>query len=268
MKTIIAPTDFSEVSLNAVNYAADMAAHLDAKLLLFHVATITTSAVPEFPISNVTFLNPNSERQLFELQARILKRTNNAIVVETEYVVGNVSYELKDVCSRVNPFAIVMATNSYSLVDRLLFGSTTIYSVTHLPFPVLVVPAKAIYKAVKKIGYATDLRGIYSVPLEELKTIMNAFDASLHVVHVDTGNEDASISATEKTLLQYRLKEFNISYCVIKDQSVDKGLERFADDNSIDLMLLMPKKHGFLHKSRCKQAMLHLAVPSMTIHEE
>jgi hypothetical protein len=37
MKTIIAPTDFSPVSLNAVNFAADMAVSVDSSLLLFHV---------------------------------------------------------------------------------------------------------------------------------------------------------------------------------------------------------------------------------------
>jgi len=34
MKTIIAPTDFSAVSLNAVNYAADMAQDINAELIL------------------------------------------------------------------------------------------------------------------------------------------------------------------------------------------------------------------------------------------
>ena len=43
MKTILAPTDFSASSLNAVNYAADLAVSINAKLVLFH-------AIP-FPIA-------------------------------------------------------------------------------------------------------------------------------------------------------------------------------------------------------------------------
>jgi hypothetical protein len=43
MKTIIAPTDFSGSSLNSVNYAADLAVSINAKLVLFH-------AIP-FPIA-------------------------------------------------------------------------------------------------------------------------------------------------------------------------------------------------------------------------
>ena len=40
MKTIIVQTDFSPVSLNAVNFAADMAVAIDASILLFHVYNI------------------------------------------------------------------------------------------------------------------------------------------------------------------------------------------------------------------------------------
>ena len=36
MQTIIAPTDFSDISLNAVNYAADMAIALNVNLLVLH----------------------------------------------------------------------------------------------------------------------------------------------------------------------------------------------------------------------------------------
>jgi len=40
MQIIIAPTDFSDISLNAVNYAADMAMALHAKLLVLHATEI------------------------------------------------------------------------------------------------------------------------------------------------------------------------------------------------------------------------------------
>jgi nucleotide-binding universal stress UspA family protein len=48
MRTIIAPTDFSAVSLNAVNYAADLAVAINAELILLHVVQIpiTVSEIP------------------------------------------------------------------------------------------------------------------------------------------------------------------------------------------------------------------------------
>jgi len=40
MRTIVAPTDFSSVSINALNYAADLAAAIEADLILLHVVQI------------------------------------------------------------------------------------------------------------------------------------------------------------------------------------------------------------------------------------
>ena len=54
MKTIIAPTDFSPISLNAVNYAADMAVSINADLSLLYVCLlpITYGEAP-YPIENM-----------------------------------------------------------------------------------------------------------------------------------------------------------------------------------------------------------------------
>ena len=268
MKTIIAPTDFTDVSLNAVNYAADMTADLNAKLILLHVVSLTAAAISEFPMAEVTYFQPGHEQELNDLKNTLLKRTNNTIQIETKHLFGNVNYELKQTCSELNPFVVVMATNSTSAADRFLFGSTTLYSVAHLQFPVMVVPDKTAYKSVKKIALATDLKGIYGVPLEDLKTITHAFNASLQVVHVQLENENPSSLITEKTLLQHRLKNLNASFENIKSDTVEKGIEKFAIENNIDLILLLPKKHGLFHRSQSKQVIFHLPVPAMTIHEE
>jgi len=51
MKTIIAATDFSPISLNAANYAADMARMTDAQLILFHVYAVPMT-MSDIPVAN------------------------------------------------------------------------------------------------------------------------------------------------------------------------------------------------------------------------
>jgi len=53
MKTLIVPTDFSPVSINAMNYAADMALNIDASLLLLHVYQIPVTFT-EVPVVNIS----------------------------------------------------------------------------------------------------------------------------------------------------------------------------------------------------------------------
>ena len=54
MRTIVAPTDFSSVSINALNYAADLAAAIEADLILLHVVQIPIT-VSEIPFTSVDY---------------------------------------------------------------------------------------------------------------------------------------------------------------------------------------------------------------------
>jgi nucleotide-binding universal stress UspA family protein len=268
MKTIIAPTDFTEVSLNAVNYAADLALDLNAKLLLMHVVSVTIPSIPELPIPAGSYLQENCEELLNELRNTILARTNNAIEVTTSQLTGDFSYELKQTCLKVQPFAVVMGSHMPGMFERFLFGSATLNMMVHLPYSVMVIPGNLNYKPIKKIAFATDLKGIYNIPLEEIESIARSFDASLSVVHVTRDGDYAHESIAEKTLLQHRLKEFKPQFYFIHDKTVEAGIEKFIGENKIDLLLLLPKKHSWFHKSQSRQVILHLMVPAMAIHEE
>ena len=79
MQVIIAPTDFSEVSLNAVNYAADMARTLDASLLIVHSTELPLSIKGLF----IEPLNDETEicKKLDALKEALLKRLDNKITI-------------------------------------------------------------------------------------------------------------------------------------------------------------------------------------------
>ena len=80
MKTIIAPTDFSAASLNAVNYAADMACVIATNLTLLNVCPIPVSFsdVPS-PAYSTAELVSNAEEQMKVLKENILLRTRDRI---------------------------------------------------------------------------------------------------------------------------------------------------------------------------------------------
>ena len=63
MKTIIVPTDFSPIATNAMNFAADMAANIDASVMLFHVYQVPVS-MSDVPVVMVSAeeLRRSSER--------------------------------------------------------------------------------------------------------------------------------------------------------------------------------------------------------------
>lgn len=133
MKTIIVPTDFSPVATNAMNYAADMAKSINASLLLLHVfqLPINYSDVPVAMIS-IADLKKSAEKKLDAVKIELEHITSGTVKIYTETRMGNVAYELEELCTKINPFAVVMGTKGHSGIERILFGSTSLAAIRQL----------------------------------------------------------------------------------------------------------------------------------------
>ncbi len=266
MKTIIAPTDFSPVSLNAVNYAADMAQDVNAELLLMHTDNffISTSDVLTAPAVNYT--ETYGAEQLENLRQRLIERTNNKINIRTHSVRGIVFSEIERICNREQPFIVVMATHSPSAIERLVMQSVTLYTAKHIQYPVLVVPDKLTYSGIKNIGLACDLENVYQEPVEILSTLVKTFRASLHVLHVKKSDEEERFA--EMMLTRHYLHALNPVLHFIEKENIYEGLFSFVKDNAIDILILMHHPHKLLEKSAFKEFVLHPQLPVMTLQPE
>jgi len=82
MKLIIAPTDFSAISDNAIRYATDMAVAMGTNLMLVNVyqLPISFSEVPLVTIS-MDEIRKISEEKLAELKQNIESITENKIKI-------------------------------------------------------------------------------------------------------------------------------------------------------------------------------------------
>src|SRR5664279_391153 len=111
MKTIIVATDFSPSSLNAANYAADMALFIHADILLLHVCQLPIS-YSEIPVPiDVEDAEVDIERALNEIKSQLVKKTNGKLRVRTNVKLGVFFYqELRTVCRSTNPYAVVMGS--------------------------------------------------------------------------------------------------------------------------------------------------------------
>jgi nucleotide-binding universal stress UspA family protein len=266
MKTIIAPTDFSSVSYNACLYATKMAADIKAELVLLHVAELPAAAA-EFPIMQEAFDEIDMQEELNELRDKLLAETNKNVNIETKHILGSVEYEIKELCNEKVPFVVVMGTHSYSLIDRVFIGSTTLYSVKHLRYPVLVIPSNVQYKPVKKIALASDMKNIYEVPAHEIEMIVKYFKAELQIFYAGKDRQQISRNSLAGLLLDHRLENLHPQLFYIEDEDVLKGVSSLAEKNQTDIVMIIPKKHGLFHRSQSKDFIFYSDIPVMAIHE-
>ncbi|WP_276504754.1 universal stress protein [Terrimonas pollutisoli] len=275
MKTIIAPTDFSANSLNAVNYAADMANMLGAHLTLFHVYTIPTSAIEvPIPTYDVETLATAADTEIQKLKETLLNRLHERVIIHTETRPGYVINELTLYADAVKPFAVVMGAETASAFERFLFGGKTIAAVKDLHWPLIIVPPTAKFTNIRKVGLACDFREVVdSVRVQDIKELVKEFSAELHILHVsDKPQEKFSAETVEESgLLQEMLGDLHPQYDFLNAPEVEKGVADFAEENKLDLLIIIPKRHSLFskifHHSHSKQLVLHTHIPVMSLHE-
>ena len=275
MKTIVVPTDFSKVSLNAVKYAADMACVLNTSLSLLHVVGVPKNFIDASPpIYNVSELIEDAEKELNELRDKILTRTEDRIRISVKAIVGEVVSAIADHCEGLNTYTIVMGAETTGPVERLIFGGKTVSSVRRLSWPLIVVPDKARFRDIRKIALACDFREVVeTIPVKEIGRLVNACSAELYVIHVSPENRNAFNREIDEEAgwLHEMIGRFEPKHHFIEGTDVEKGIIEFADKNDLDLLIVIPKKHNLVKKlfrrSHSKQLVLQSHVPVMAIHE-
>jgi len=272
MKKLLAATDFSPAALNATEYATDMALASNADLKVLHIFQVPVS-YNELPVIMVDedFM-ARAESRMNELKEQLNLRVNNKIKIETEVRMGFFYEALIDVCKRMDPYAVIIGSQGKTAAERLLFGGHAVHAMKHLPWPLITVPSMARYSGVKKIGLACEFADVVkTTPVDEVKRLIKDFNAELHILNTGKSNEFSPEIIFESGLMQEMLNNIKPSYHFITSEDTDEGIIDFVEKNHIDLLIVLPKRHGFidtlLHKSHTKQFVLHSHVPVMALHE-
>jgi nucleotide-binding universal stress UspA family protein len=272
MKKILVATDFSKVSLNAADYAADMALVIDAEIKLLHVYQMPAVYMEVPVVFDEKETRNEAERELNVVKERLNYRTEGKLKVETEALMGDFFNTLKSVCERIEPYAVVMGSQGSSAAQHLIFGNNAVYAMKNLEWPLITVPPEVSFTSINKIGLACDFNKVVeSTPVDEIKKLVYDFNAELHVLNTGARTEFDADVVFESGLLQEMIGSLKPNYHFITNHNVDEGIMDFAEKNHIDLLLVLPKRHGLLdsllHKSHTRQLVMHSHVPVMALHQ-
>jgi nucleotide-binding universal stress UspA family protein len=275
MKKILVATDFSPVAQQATDYAADLARATKADLLLFHVVSlpVTYTEIPFPAESIIPDLIKNGEIELERVKTSLLSRTGGSIRIDTEVRMGSTVNELCDYCDELKPYAVVMGMHS-GPVERLFFGSNSLAASRRLTSPLIIIPPGAGFTTIRKIGLACDFKKMSeTVPVKEINQLVKDLNAELHVLHVSAPAEQwKSSEISEKWLwLKSMFSEIHATYNSLQKENVEAGIIEFADNNKLDLLIIIPKKHSLTEKlflkSHTKHLVTHSHMPVMSMHE-
>ena len=278
MQSIVVPTDFSPTAYNAAQYAIGLASQLGVtKIILYNAYQ---QFIPEDPmmagivIQDTTELQKISEEGLSHMLATLREKPGALPQVECISEYNTVTNGILDVCKEYDAALIVMGiTGASGKLDEVVIGSNALDASRRSLIPVIIVPANASFAPVNKVLLACDFKKVVeTTPVAFVKQILDATQAELHVLHIESDGHDFSPDTPfESLMLDELLRSYSPQYHFEKDDDFTDAINKFATENEIDLIIVIPKKHGFFEgifkRSHTKSLAFHSHIPLMTIHE-
>lgn len=263
-KTILCPVDFSEHTQHALNYGVSLARQYDATLVLCHVVEIPVVAPPMEPLvevgTSMQDANAAATEELTKLAKEIQSRVSKLVPILTE---GSSASEILNIAEEHNADLLIVASHGMGGFDRFIFGSTTEKLLTKASCPVLIVhvPEREFVNEtsgeieLRHILVGVDFSSCSDLALSYALGLTKQYKSKLTVAHVHEGKEEPSeesISCVAKVKEQIHRAlpqgdQFpKLGEVVILTGKPDKELVRFAEEQSVDLLVIGARSHGLL----------------------
>jgi nucleotide-binding universal stress UspA family protein len=273
MKTILVPVDFSETAANAAEFAGNLAAFYGAELWLYHAFQIPI-ALSEFayPVLDIAEMQKAADHELEVLKDKTQAKLRRTIPIHLKSEMNVLQLGLDNICATINPDLVVMGLSGKNALTRLIVGSNTIKTINDLRYPLLVIPPKAEFIPVRRIGFACDYHQLEkTTPVSLLNKIVTDFHADLHVLNISTHKNNEKSIDEGNAMIMDLLKGTKAEFHNVEAREVPEGINWFIDRAKLDWIVVIPKKHRLLEKvfkrSHTQELIFHTHTPVLCIHE-
>ena len=280
-KRIILPTDFSENSWNAIDYALQVFKEVPCDFFLLNSYQVGASGLStKMAGANDTrlynLIKEQSERELNRELEKIQELDKNP---KHKFFLRSVAGTLVNAIGKTvyneEIDYIIMGTKGASGLQEVFMGSNTYKVIKEIDFcPVIAVPDD--YRPdgnMDSILLATGYEHLFEN--YELKPVLNFaehFKAKIWITHVGSLDELTKEQKASKIALEKRLKSVNFEFVEVeKDTSVNQTIQKVVDmDRSIDMVVMINQDHSFFERLTrepvIKKVSFNTTVPFLVIH--
>nr|WKN40172.1 universal stress protein [Tunicatimonas sp. TK19036] len=261
LNKILCPVDFSESSLNAVEFAAKLGAAHKASLTLIHVFTedefgsaLSSQKLPDrFKQDDVDNLVGHAEDMIEHLAKEVyrLEVGKGLVACDYHFTYGPLERQIVDYAEEHQYSIIVMGTSGVKDVFEEYVGSNTVKTIERAHCPVLCVPDSVEYRPPKNIMYATNYQEEDTKALARLSLFAKPFQAQVHIVHMCHEKnlmEKATYNDFQdqiKSSIPYTNIQFEEMEC---DDDTVHGIDQYAIDHNMDMVALLHHRRSFFER--------------------
>ncbi len=276
MKTYLVPFDYSETAENALMYALEMAQQDKARLTLLHVFHLPYPTANDsfIPLTSFAELEKDAKDGLKKYRTKLIHKTKTTVEIDCAVAPDFVTDGISKYLNHHRVDLIVMGITGGSKLKEALIGSNTLNVVRSCKKNVLIIPPDAKYRAIKKIGLATNFEFEHETHVKhDLKHYADLFDAKIIAIHVNTAteiNSPAKHAAIERFHKHFGEDEFVLKE--IESNDVAEEVENYVTEKKCDWIAVIPKRHNIIEKlfnqSITKRLAFHSHVPVLALHDE
>lgn len=278
MKTILLPTDFSENSWNAIQYALTLFKDQECTFYIlntympsiYHMNympssvgyTGITDALKESSLKNLAFITHKISKEFSNKKHRIETISSlNMLISEIRNMVSEKSIDL-----------IIMGTQGATGAIETMLGTNTMRVINDIECPTIAVPENFKFSKFQKILFPTDYQLFYlPYHIDPMINLAKLHNAEIDVLHVLAKNFKELTDAQDKNRLRLKsfLKDVHSTFLYTPYEEIPKAVDTFLSKNPTDLIVMMNNKNSFFDNVFFKPIInkigFHLKLPFLVI---
>ncbi|MDA0194625.1 MAG: universal stress protein [Bacteroidetes bacterium] len=265
IREICVPFNFSKSAYVGLMYAAEFAKMIGADITILHC--FQSTALEFGSASDVEYSTTAYERKI-----EILKKVPALSLVNTSFLIEHSFMpEMLKELDQDGKIDMVILGSQISTEREKFLGTNASSLVNSIDVPLLIIPDDAKHTSIKNIMFAADFKEFESLEsIDILKKFANISGAKLHIVHVI----DHPVNPNQSVVLK-KLKEIfadiDHQFYDFNHPNVHNGLKEIARLNKMDLLVMTPRKHGFIEtiykKSETKKMAMDTKLPLLIFQE-
>ena len=277
MKKILLPTDFSENSLNAIEYASHLFKDVPCKFYLLNVFKIPYLANEELMDQNVAQLAAleeemydTSKKEMEKLVESLPKNKIHDFATISDYNLFNLA--VHQVVDEKDIELIIMGTKGATGAKEIFMGSNTGDVIMRSSCNVIAVPENHTYKPPKEIVFPTDFQINYDFEdLAPLISLAEMNNSVIRIIHFSEKTELDENQEHNKRKLSSFLVNIKHKYYTLSSSDFEEGLNCFAQSRGdIDMIVIIGRHYGFFQrlffKPKVRALSFHTTIPLFVIH--
>jgi nucleotide-binding universal stress UspA family protein len=279
MKKILVPIDFSECSINALNYGVELAKITDAEIMICHALSVPIPGIMD-TLHGIQKKYAEEEKKanvtLEKISQEISSQKHNSggkIKCDFSVIQGGAVEVISDVAAQFKPDYIVIGTVGNKGWENVL-GSTTLNSIRTINMPIIAVPLNAKFVNFKNVLISIDSPNHHINSIRQVRDLAKIFNSRVVVSHVTSFGEHQRFISEKFNQIKDECHKQGIRdidfQTLLSTEGTDAIID-FVEKNNFQLIVLLKEKHSFFdgmfHKSFIKRLVMDCKKPLLVLND-